>query len=131
MPVVEVLNSGLHNSGYSRYREMMPLLRCLFFIAEHFHLQVEAVHLPGKENGLADALSNNNIPHFQQAFPGAAKSPTHLPRQAGTGTVSGGTARLDITALDIVCQLYRQGLAQATQQAYASGRDATSTSARD
>ena len=88
MPVVEVLNcsfhnSGFHNSGYSRDREMMPLLRGLIFcIAEHFHLQVEAVHLPGKENGLPDALSHNNIPHFQQARPGAAKSPTHLPRQA-------------------------------------------------
>ena len=77
MAVVEVLNSG-----YSRDREMMHLLRCLFFIAEHFHMQVEAVHLPGKENGLANALSRDNIPRFLQACPGAAKSPTHLPRQA-------------------------------------------------
>ena len=79
---------------------------------------VEAVHLPGKENRMADALSRNNILLFLQAFLGAAKSPTHLP-QAGTGTVSGGTARLDITT---VCQLYRQGLAQSTQLAYALGK---------
>ena len=44
MAVVEVLKSG-----YSRDREMMHLLRCLFFITEHFHIQVEAVHLPGKK----------------------------------------------------------------------------------
>ena len=77
MAVVEVLNSG-----YSRDREMMHLLTCLFFIAEHFCMQVEAVHLPEKENGMAKALSRNNIPPFLKAFLGAAKSPTHLPRQA-------------------------------------------------
>ena len=108
MAVVEVLNSG-----YSRDREMMHPLRCLFFIAEHFRIQVEAVHLPGKENGLADALSRNNIfcrhSRVQQI--------TNPPLQTGTGTVSEGTARMDITALDrTVCQLYRQGLALSTQQ---------------
>ena len=104
---------------------MMPLLRCLiFFIAEHFHLQVEAVHLPGKENGLSDALSHNNFSAVSVGIPRCSQI-TNPPPQTGTFTVSGGTARLDITALDIVCQLYRQGLAQATQQAYASGRDAT------
>ena len=45
MAVAEVVNSG-----YSRDREMMHLLRCLFFIAEHFRMQVEAVHLPREES---------------------------------------------------------------------------------
>ena len=65
-------------------------------------MQVEAVHLPGKENGLADALSCNNIPHFLQAFPGVAKSPSHLPRQALALLVE---EQLDITTLDrTVCR---------------------------
>ena len=32
MPVVEILTGSFHNSGYSRDREMMPLLRCLIFL---------------------------------------------------------------------------------------------------
>ena len=48
---------------------------------------------------------------------------TNPPPQTGTDTDGGGTARLDITALDrTVGQLYRQGLAQCTQRAYASGK---------
>ena len=118
--IVEVLNSG-----YSRDRETMHLLRCLFFIAEHFCMQVEveAVHLPGKENGMADALSHDNIPRFLQECPGAVKSPTHLPGQALALLVEEQPDRLDITALDrTVCQLYKQGLAQSTQRTYASGK---------
>ena len=87
MAVVEVLNSG-----NSRDRKMMHL------IAEHFRMQVEAVHLPGKENGLADALSRDNIP--LSAGISRCSQITNPP------PVGGGTARLDITALDrTVCQL--------------------------
>ena len=60
-------------------REMMHHLRCLFFIAEHFHI---TVHLPGKENEWTDALSCNNIPGFLQVSAGAGTTPTHLPSQA-------------------------------------------------
>ena len=52
MAVVEVMNNG-----YSRDRLLMHLIRCLFFISEHFKVQVEAVHCPGKDNIRADALS--------------------------------------------------------------------------
>ena len=114
MAVVEVLNCG-----YSRDREMMHLLRYLFFIAEHFRMHVEAVHLPGKENGLANALTRDNIPHFLQAFLGTAKSPTHLPSQALALLVE---EQPDWTSPRWTELLYRQGLAQSTQQAYASGK---------
>ena len=50
MAVVEVVNSG-----YSRDKDIMHLLRCPFFISEHHHFLVEAVHLPGKTNVAADA----------------------------------------------------------------------------
>ena len=52
MPVVEVLNSG-----YSKDKNMIHMLRCLFFISEHHEFLVEAVHLPGKLNEAADAIS--------------------------------------------------------------------------
>ena len=70
------------NSGYSRDRDMMHLLRCLFFISEHHHFLVEAVHLPGKRNIAADALSRNNASQFLQVVPEAQKQPTPVPEQA-------------------------------------------------
>ena len=113
MAVVEVLNSG-----YSRDREMMHLLRCLFFIAEHFCMQVEAVHLPGKKMDWPMHYPATKFLIFCRRV-----QITNPPPQTGTDTVGGGTARLDITVLDrTVCQLYRQGLAQSTQRAYASGK---------
>ena len=63
------------------------------------------------------------IPRQYSAGISGSSQITNPPPQTGTGTVGGGTARLDITALDrTVCQLYRQGLAQSTQRAYASGK---------
>ena len=47
------------NSGYSRDRNMIHLLHCLFLISEH-HFLVEALYLPEKRNIVADALSCNN-----------------------------------------------------------------------
>lgn len=70
------------NNGYSRDKEMMHLLRCLFFISEHHHFLVEAVHLPGKLNVAADALSRNNTAQFLQVVPEAQKQPTPVPEQA-------------------------------------------------
>ena len=77
MAVVEVVNSG-----YSRDKDMMHLLRCLFFISEHHHFLIEAVHLPGKTNVAADALSRNNNSQFLQVVPEAQERPTPVPDQA-------------------------------------------------
>ena len=51
----------LVNSGYSRVSQIMQLLRCLFFIKAYFHIDLVAVHIPGVENSLADAISRNNL----------------------------------------------------------------------
>ena len=60
----------------------MHLLRCLFFISEHFKFLVEAVHLPGKLNTSADALSRNYMRQFFQVMPEANPHPTPIPGQA-------------------------------------------------
>ena len=52
---------ALVNSGYSKVPQIMHLLRCLFFIRAHLQIQLWAVHVPGIENILADAISRNNL----------------------------------------------------------------------
>ncbi len=76
MAVVEVVNNG-----YSRDKELMHLLRCLFFITEHLGMSIMAVHLPGKDNIRADALSRNDLTRFLQAAPKADRVPTQVPGQ--------------------------------------------------
>ena len=76
MAVVEVVNNG-----YSKDKLLMHLIRCLFFISEHFKVQVEAVHCPGKDNIRADALSRNEVDRFLQALPGADQKETDIPQQ--------------------------------------------------
>ena len=58
------------NSGYSKDEVTMHQVRCLFFISEHFRFTVEAVHLPGKLNEVADALSRNYMHQFSQVMLG-------------------------------------------------------------
>ena len=74
MAVVKVMNNG-----YSKDKLLMHLIRCLFFISEHFKYQVEAVHCPGKNNIRTDALSWNNIGLFLQATSGVDQKPTVIP----------------------------------------------------
>jgi len=75
--VVEVLNNS-----YSRDPVLMNMGHCPFFLTEHYHLSLEAVHLPGKTNVAADALSRNNLPLFFQVSPGARPDPSPIPSQA-------------------------------------------------
>ena len=70
---------SLVNSGYSRVPQIMHLLRCLFFIRAHFHLDVWAIHVPGVQNSLADALSRNNLHIFLLQVPGAASRRRSIP----------------------------------------------------
>ena len=73
---------ALVNSGYSKVPEIMHLLRSLFFIRAHFQIDVMAVHVPGAENRLADAISHNNLHPLFLQVPGAvgkrAAIPAHL-----------------------------------------------------
>jgi len=77
MAAVEVVNGG-----YSKDEVMMHLVRCLFFTSEHFKFSVEAVHLPGSLNTVADALSRNYMSQFLQVMPEADPQPVPIPGQA-------------------------------------------------
>ena len=77
LSVVEVLNNG-----YSRDATLMHLLRSLFFISENYQFLVDAVHISGKENVQADALSRNLVSSFFQMVPGAVRQSVQIPREA-------------------------------------------------
>lgn len=59
------------NSGYSKVPSMMHLLRCLFFIRAHFQIELWAVHVPGRENSIADAISRDNLSFLYSQVPGS------------------------------------------------------------
>ena len=67
------------NSGRAKDSMLLHLLRCLFFIAAHYSVHVHAVHIPGKDNTAADALSRNSLSSFLQVVPDADKDPMPLP----------------------------------------------------
>lgn len=67
------------NSGYSRVPQIMHLLRCLFFIRAFFQVSVWAVHVPGQQNCMADAISRNNLAYLFSQVPEAANRHTVIP----------------------------------------------------
>ena len=52
------------------------MLHSLFFLEASNGFHCTAIHLPGVQNRLADALSWNNIGLFRKLAPGANKEPT-------------------------------------------------------
>ena len=48
------------NSGYSRVPQNVHYLWCLFFIKVRLEFLLQAVHIEGTDNTLADAVSCNN-----------------------------------------------------------------------
>lgn len=67
------------NSRYSKDKDLMQLLRCLFFVEASFQFRLTARHLPGKLNDIADDLSRNRIAAFQSKLPHADPHPTPIP----------------------------------------------------
>lgn len=75
--VVQVINSR-----YARDPLLAHTLRCLFFICARYRFTLVAMHIPGKKNVAADAISRNNLPLFYSQVPEAAGSPTPIPSLA-------------------------------------------------
>ena len=58
---------------------LMQLLRCLFFLEARFDCHLQASHIPGIHNELADHLSHNRASVFlQRAPPAMAPSPRQV-----------------------------------------------------
>ena len=57
---------------------MSHLLRCLFF----FDVEHKVVHLPGRDNALADAISRNKVDQFFSLCPQASPIPKAIPTSA-------------------------------------------------
>ena len=60
------------NSGYSRDPHIMHLLRCLFFIKA---CCLKAVHIPGRDNTIADSISRDNLELLFSQIPEADPRP--------------------------------------------------------
>ena len=69
------------NNQTSTVVESAHLLRCLAFLTSHYQCNLEASHIPGQHNTLADALSRNNLELFHVLHPQAHPRPSHLPEQ--------------------------------------------------
>ena len=70
---------ALVNSGYSRVPQIMHLLRCLFFVRARFQIELWAVHIPGMDNIVADAISRNNLSLLHSQVPGSFGQQSPIP----------------------------------------------------
>ena len=67
------------NHGASKNQDAMHLARCLAFITAKFDFHMQAAHIKGVDNILADALSRDNLPLFRSLHPQADKDATPIP----------------------------------------------------
>ncbi|VDH95073.1 Hypothetical predicted protein [Mytilus galloprovincialis] len=67
------------NKGRSKCNVIMNLVRRLTWCAAKFNFVVHAVHVPGKENNIADALSRYQMKRFRQLAPDASPNPCTCP----------------------------------------------------
>ena len=58
---------------------LMQLLRSLFFVTAHLEISLRVIHIPGRVNIGADALSQDDLLLFHFQVPEACPSPTPLP----------------------------------------------------
>ena len=94
------------NSGYSRIPPIMHMLRCLFFIRAYYQITLRAVHVPGRENDLADAISRNNLSVLFSQVPQAINGTVIVPPMLLSVVLE---HQPDWTSVDW-CQLFRNCL---------------------
>ena len=67
------------NKKSSKSKIVMHLIRHLVLLSMTNNIQFKAVHLPGKCNKLADAISRQQWSRFRQLFPMADINPVSIP----------------------------------------------------
>lgn len=72
--VVDVLRSRT-----SKEKDLMQLLRCLFFLEACHQFQLSSEHIAGVDNELADDLSRNRLSDFRAKTTGMNDSPSLIP----------------------------------------------------
>lgn len=60
------------NSGRSKCDRAMRLMRCLFFFLAQYRITLQGEHIPGVDNGAADALSRDRLSSFRMQVPQAS-----------------------------------------------------------
>ena len=60
--------------------ELIDIVHRLFLISAHAQFQVKFVHIPGKLNPIADALSGLQVKRFRKLAPNAEDAPVSFPQ---------------------------------------------------
>ena len=110
-------------SGSSRDERVMHLMRSLFFILAHFNMQITAQHVPGVENGAADALSRNDAASFLAQVPSAHREPSTIPAQLLQMLVHSQHDWMSQNWTSSWGGFFAKGLAESTQRTYRSGQN--------
>ena len=63
---------------------MMDLLRHLTLLTLHHNIYICAVHIPGKHNDIADAISRFQYQRFRNLAPDADTNPSPIPETVVT-----------------------------------------------
>ena len=63
----------------AKHPQLADLLRRLFLCAAKHNFTLALTHIPGRENGIADALSRNQMTRFFSLAPQANRHPTPVP----------------------------------------------------
>ena len=77
--------------GSSKNKAVMSLLRTLFLTAAKGQFSISLLHIPGRNNSRADALSRNKISLFHSLFPQADPYPVRMVAPAEQIQTSGDT----------------------------------------
>lgn len=81
-----ILNTDNHslifilNTKTSKSKRVMYILRPSIFHSILYNIQFKSVHIIGKDNVIADALSRQQWSRFHQVFPEGDVFPTQIPR---------------------------------------------------
>ena len=80
------------------------------------------VHIPGEENGIADALSRNDMSIFSLLLPQAAPLPSAIPQSTNRAAVR-SVSTVDISTLERLAQeFFARGLVARTVAIYGSAQ---------